>query len=98
MVNGRVVPHADVQKLHASGGKPVPAMVKSEMEAKLGADLSNVRVHTGPNATRMTMTMGAQAFAVGNHIVLSPSIANTQEGRNLLGHELTHIAQQRQGK
>jgi len=97
MVNGRVVSQADVQKLKTSGGKPIPANIKGTLEAQLGTDLSNVRVHTGPNATRMTMTMGSRAFAVGNHVVLSPKLANTQEGRNLLAHELTHIVQQRRG-
>jgi len=96
-VNGRVVSNSDVQRLSASGGKPIPAAIKGALEAKLGTDLSNVRVHTGPNAARMTVTMGAQAFAVGNHIVMSPSLANSQEGRRLLAHEITHMVQQQKG-
>jgi hypothetical protein len=97
MVNGRIVPHADVQKLEASGGNPLPASVKVSMEAKLNTDLSNIRVHTGPNAARMTTTMAAQAFTVGNHIVLAPSLANSGQGRHLLAHELSHVVQQTRG-
>ena len=42
------------------------------MEARLGADFSTVRVHTGPVAGRSAAAIGAQAYSCGEHVVLRP--------------------------
>src|SRR5262249_20601675 len=44
--------------LAAGGGRPLPEVVRGRMEAALGTDFSNVRVHVGPQAERI----GAIAF------------------------------------
>ena len=94
---GTKVSAQDVQKLEMSGGSPLPVDVKSHLQAQLGYDLSAVRVHTGPNAQEITRKVGAQAYSVGNRVLLSPDIARTPEGKRLLAHELTHVMQQKMG-
>jgi hypothetical protein len=66
------------------------------MEAALGADFSAVRVHVGPQAERI----GAIAFTMGNDVYFAPGRfqPDTVQGKLLLGHELAHVVQQRQGR
>jgi hypothetical protein len=82
--------------LAATGGRPLPEGVRGKMEAALGADFSNVRVHVGPQAERI----GAIAFTVGSDIYFAPGRyqPETVQGRQLLGHELAHVVQQRAGR
>jgi hypothetical protein len=80
----------------SGGGRPLPNAVRGKMEAALGADFSNVRVHVGPQAERI----GAIAFTVGSDLYFAPGRyqPDTQQGQQLLGHELAHVVQQRQGR
>jgi Domain of unknown function (DUF4157) len=82
--------------LASGGGKPLPEAVRVKMEAALRADFSNVRVHVGPQAERI----GAIAFTVGSDIYFAPGRyqPDTLQGQQLLGHELTHVVQQRAGR
>jgi hypothetical protein len=77
-------------------GKPLPDAVRGQMEAALGADFSAVRVHVGPQAERI----GAVAFTLGNDLYFAPGRfqPDTIQGKQLLGHELAHVIQQRQGR
>jgi Domain of unknown function (DUF4157) len=79
-----------------SGPTPLPAETRAEMEASFGADLSAVRVSENSNASRA----GAEAVTEGNHIEFAPGRFNPSSGhgRFLLGHELTHVLQQRGGR
>lgn len=63
----------------------------------MGADLSAVRVHTGPTADRAARSVGARAFALGHHVVFADGEYRpaSGEGRRLLAHELAHVAQER---
>ncbi|MBV9774207.1 MAG: DUF4157 domain-containing protein [Gemmatimonadetes bacterium] len=78
------------------GGHPLPQVVRVRMEAAFGADFSAVRVHVGPQAARL----GAEAFTIGDDIYFAPSRyqPESMQGRQLLGHELAHVVQQRQGR
>jgi GNAT superfamily N-acetyltransferase len=82
--------------LASGGGKPLPEVVRGKMEAALGADFSNVRVHVGPQAERI----GAIAFTIGSDIYFAPGRyqPDTLPGQQLLGHELAHVVQQRAGR
>ena len=82
--------------LATGGGRPLPDAVRGHMEAALGADFSAVRVHVGPQAERI----GAVAFTLGHEIYFAPGRfqPDTAHGRQLLGHELAHVVQQRQGR
>jgi hypothetical protein len=77
------------------GGSPLPADVRSFMEARFKSDFSSVRVHTDSNAVQMTKELGAQAFAHGSDIYYG---AGKSPGKNeLTAHELTHTIQQTGG-
>lgn len=82
--------------LNRGGGKPLPAAVLAKMETAFGADFSGVRIHEGPQAARI----GALAFTTGTDIYFAPGRyqPDTLQGQQLLGHELTHVIQQRQGR
>ncbi len=77
-------------------GYPLPASVRHNMEASFGQDFSNVRVHHGHEATML----GAETFTRGEDIHFAPGAyePNSPRGQELLGHELTHVVQQRQGR
>lgn len=69
------------------------------MESRIGADFSEVKIHTGNEAAHMSTALQAQAFTVGNDIYFNEGKYNpsSSEGRHLLAHELTHTLQQSQG-
>ena len=62
-------------------------------------DLSQVRIHTDARAARSAHEVNAQAFTFGKDIVFGTGqfAPATREGRRLIAHELTHVAQQGEG-
>jgi hypothetical protein len=78
------------------GGQALPAATQSFMESRFGADFSGVRIHTGSYASELSTTLQAQAFTVGNDIYFNDGrfSPETDTGRHLLAHELTHTIQQ----
>ncbi|MGZ3427226.1 MAG: eCIS core domain-containing protein, partial [Polyangia bacterium] len=83
-----------------SGGVPLGADVRKSMEGRLGADLSNVKVHTGGAAASAAEGLRARAFTVGEDVHFGDGefAPGTKEGDRLLAHELTHVVQgQRSG-
>lgn len=81
---------------NAGGGTQLPDSVNSEMSQKIGADFSNVNIHTGPESSRLNQSLGARAFTHRNHIFFNSGEYNpeSREGKRLLAHELTHVVQQ----
>lgn len=81
------------------GGQPLEATTRARMEASLGHDFSDVRVHAGTTAAASAASVGARAYTVGHDIVLGPGHAplDTPTGQRTLAHELTHVVQQRSG-
>jgi len=82
------------------GGKALPSSTKSEMKSKMGADFSNVSVHTGSQADAAAKSIGAKAYTMGSDIAFSKGSYNphSQSGKKLLAHELTHVRQQTGGR
>ncbi len=78
------------------GGRPLDASVRAAMESRFGHDFSQVRVHSGEDASRAARELGARAFTVGRHIVMGEGQyrPRTSSGWRLLRHELAHAAQQ----
>ncbi|MFJ8844277.1 DUF4157 domain-containing protein [Streptomyces cyaneofuscatus] len=74
-------------------GQPMAEPLRQEMEARLGADFSDVRLHTGTTARRSAGEIGARAYTSGSDIVVGDGGAD----KHTLAHELTHVIQQRQG-
>jgi hypothetical protein len=77
-------------------GSAMPAPLREQMESGIGADFSDVKIHTGDNAVQMNQQLNARAFTHGSDIYFnnnqySPASA---DGQHLLAHELTHVVQQ----
>jgi uncharacterized protein DUF4157 len=79
-----------------SGGMPIPDEVRAKMETAFSADFSDVRVHIGQEAS----SLGAIAYTWGTNIHFAPGQYNphTLQGQKLLGHELWHVVQQKNGR
>ncbi len=80
----------------SQGGQALPEAVRAKMESALGADFSDVRIHVGPEAS----SIGALAFTRGSDLYFAPGQYNpaSVQGQQILGHELAHVVQQRQGR
>jgi len=88
-------PGAEALPLHA-GGDPLPQPLREKFEHSLGADLAEVRVHTGQDSIAAARAVNARAFVVDQDIhfgrgVFSPT---TTQGERLLAHEVAHTVQQ----
>jgi hypothetical protein len=79
-----------------SEGQPLDDAVRAEMEQALGADFAAVRVHVDEAADAQARELGARAFTEGADIYFRQGAyqPGSQEGRELLAHELTHVVQQ----
>ncbi|MFD4241007.1 DUF4157 domain-containing protein [Streptomyces sp. NPDC058525] len=76
-----------------SGGRPLDDTTRTDMEARFGADFSDVRVHDNAAARASAASVGARAYTSGSHVVIGDGGAD----RHTLAHELTHVIQQRRG-
>jgi hypothetical protein len=76
-------------------GSPLSGEVRSRMEPKLGADLSDVKVSTSAASAAASSKLGARAFTIGNEVHFNSGEygPGTKEGDKLLAHELTHVVQ-----
>ncbi len=75
----------------------MPDEVKGKMEGAFDADFSDVRVH--PNSDLAT-DIGALAYTQGSDVHFAPGQYNPGDavGQRIIGHELTHVIQQRDGR
>ncbi|MFE5409438.1 DUF4157 domain-containing protein [Microbacterium sp. NPDC056569] len=82
-----------------SGGSPLEPAVRTDMEARLGHDFGDVKVHTDAAAHESARSVGAHAYTVGNNVVFQRDAFDpaSPAGRTTLAHELTHVVQQRSG-
>lgn len=67
------------------------------MEARLGTDLTGVRVHRDAAADRLSRRLDARAFTSGRDIYFASGQYDeaTLQGQELIAHELVHTMQQR---
>jgi peptidoglycan hydrolase-like protein with peptidoglycan-binding domain len=70
--------------------------VRNFYEPRFGYDFSNVKVHTDSVAAKSAQSINALAYTSGDNIVFNAGqySPNTDSGKKLLGHELTHVVQQ----
>ncbi|MDV5144353.1 DUF4157 domain-containing protein [Streptomyces sp. SBC-4] len=87
------VQRSAVHDVLRGGGRPLDVATRTDMEARLGADFSDVRLHTGSAAKASAAEVGARAYTSGSHVVIGDGGAD----KHTLAHELTHVIQQRQG-
>ncbi|MCB9235678.1 MAG: DUF4157 domain-containing protein [Bacteroidia bacterium] len=75
----------------------MPETVQTKMEQSFGTDFSNVNIHQNSGEAS---SMNALAYTQGNDVHFAPGQfkPDTSQGQELLGHELTHVVQQRAGR
>ncbi|WP_406710130.1 eCIS core domain-containing protein [Streptomyces edwardsiae] len=88
-----VVQRSGVHEVLKTPGRPLDPAVRAELEPRMGADFSGVRVHDDAAARASATEVGARAYTSGHHIVVGEGGAD----KHTLAHELTHVIQQRQG-
>ncbi len=96
-VAGKHAPPDVSSKIQAlQGGSPLPAATRTFFESKFGADLSKVKIHTGSDAADLAVAVNAKAFTYKDNIVFNKGEYNpeSESGKKLLAHELTHVIQQ----
>ena len=86
-----------VHEVLRSSGQPLDFSTRAFMEPRFRQDFSQVRVHDDEQAAESARSVGAHAYTVGKHVVFGAGkyAPQSREGRHLLAHELTHVAQQR---
>jgi hypothetical protein len=83
--------------VHAPNATGMPAPLRRRMEVAFNADFSKIRVRP---ASPRAKALGTLAFTQGHEIHMAPGqwAPDTRAGQQLLGHELTHVLQQRAGR
>jgi hypothetical protein len=82
------------------GGQALDSGVREQMEPVFGSDFSGVRVHTDRESDALNQSLNARAFTTGQDIFFRDGAYNpgSSGGRELIAHELTHVAQQNGGQ
>lgn len=88
-----------VHDVISSPGRPLDEPVRADMEARMGHDFSDVRVHDDGAAHSSATSVNAHAYTVGSHVVFQRDAydPSSAAGQQTLAHELTHVVQQRSG-
>jgi len=83
----------------SGGGAPLDKDTRGFMESRLGADFTDVRVHTDATASESARSVQAHAYTVGSDVVFQSGkyAPESDSGKRMLAHELTHVVQQRSG-
>jgi len=91
---GAWVPDESISNLGL--GQPLDSATRRFFEPRFGSDFSNVRIHTGKEATDSARAIQAHAYTIGDRIVFGAGhfSPDSTAGRQLLAHELTHVLQQ----
>jgi hypothetical protein len=87
--------------LDAAGGAghALPGALQQSKGRAFGADLGDVRIHTGSGASELNHAAGARAMAHGRDVFFGAGEYDpgSRAGQELIAHELTHVIQQRGG-
>jgi len=99
---GGPAPPDDLEtRLEATRGRgaPLPSGARAFMESRFGYDFSGVRVHTGARSEGLNRDVNSLAFTTGTDIYFAAGEfrPDSDAGRRLLAHELTHVVQQAGG-
>ncbi len=87
---------ASVERTLSGSGRSLEQPVRQDMEKRFGHDFSKVRIHTDGSAARSASDINARAYTAGSDIVFNQGEYEPQsnKGKKLLAHELTHVVQQ----
>ena len=85
-----------VSPVQTKRNNDLPEELQAKMETSFGSDFSNVKIHKN---SKQAAKLNALAFTQGEQIHFAPGQFNphSNKGKNMIGHEFTHIIQQRQG-
>lgn len=85
-----------VHRVLNSPGQPLKPVLQQDLEQRFGYDFSQVRVHSGAAAAQSARDVNASAYTVGHNVVFGAGqfAPETNMGRRLIAHELTHVVQQ----
>jgi hypothetical protein len=74
----------------------MPTQHRAFFEPRFGRDFSQVKIHTDGHADQLASAINARAFTYGSNIVFANGEyqPNSDKGKHLLSHELTHVVQQ----
>ncbi|MEM9091167.1 MAG: DUF4157 domain-containing protein [Cyanobacteria bacterium P01_F01_bin.53] len=77
-------------------GQPLSDDVRGSMEGAFGTDFGGVRVHTDEQSNQLNTSLQSRAFTTGQDIFFKKGEFDpgSQDGQELLAHELTHVVQQ----
>jgi hypothetical protein len=81
------------------GGQPLSDDIRQPMEQAFGTDFSSVKIHTDSQSDQLNQSVQARAFTTGQDIFFRQGEYAPQSngGKELLAHELTHVVQQNGG-
>ena len=87
---------AIVHEVLRSSGQSLDPVTRGFFEPRFGHDFSQVKVHTDSKAAASSQALNALAYTVGTNLVFDAGkyAPQTDTGRSLLAHELTHVVQQ----
>lgn len=90
---------AVVREAVRSSGKPLDGATRELMESRFGHSFADVRVHAHGGADTAASALDARAFTIGRDIAFAHGeyAPQSDAGRRLLAHELSHVVQQRAG-
>lgn len=85
-----------VREVVSSPGQPLEKNTAGFMESRFGYEFGNVRIHNDVQAHQSAASINALAYTHKNHVVFAKDQFQpfTNNGRQLLAHELTHTLQQ----
>ena len=82
-----------------SGGQPLPESTRSFFEQRFGYDFRQVRAHADAKSAESARALNAKAYTIGRDVAfgMGQYVPETEQGKRLLAHELTHVVQQGRG-
>jgi Domain of unknown function (DUF4157) len=89
-----------VHQVLRTHGEPLSPAIRAIMEPQFGHDFSQVRIHADDQSAESARAVAARAYTVGREIVFGENryAPETETGRRLLAHELTHVIQQQSSR
>lgn len=86
----------NVQQVIQSQGQPLDRSTRSFMESRFGFDFGKVQIHNNSLAHQSAKDINALAYTHQHHIAFGAGQyqPQTESGKKLLAHELTHVVQQ----
>ncbi len=79
-----------------AGGQSLDASLQNKMGQAMGADFSDVKVHTDTQSDQLNHSIQSKAFTTGQDVFFRQGEYNpsSKGGQELIAHELTHVVQQ----